>query len=196
MESLSLFNLSRTLEQFPDGLFTTTELVKLFPKVSLNTLYARLKRLKNHGAILELKHGQYLLSSKNPSDFTIANFLYAPSYVSLESALSMKSIITGFPHQITSVTTKKTRTFTLDNKEFAFHHLPTRWFFGFEKINRELIADKEKALLDFLYFCFKGLRQADKNELDLSEVNRKKIQEYLKIINNARFTKFVKKIIC
>lgn len=196
MESLSLFKLSRSLEIFPNGLFTTTELFKLFPNASQNTLYARLKRLKQAEAVTELKNGFYLLSSKNPSSFEIANFLHSPSYVSFESALSTHGIITGFPYQITSATTDKSLKIESDGKSFAYHHVSPRFFFGFEKFGAYLIADREKALLDYLYFAFKGLRSKDLSEFDLTEINKTKIKKYLKIINNARFASFVKKLIC
>ena len=49
-----------------------------------------------------------MFSSTN--DFLLANFLYQPSYISLESALSFFGIVTGFAYQITSLTTKKTNT--------------------------------------------------------------------------------------
>ena len=45
-----------------------------------------------------------------------ANYLYQPSYISLDSALSFYGVITGFSYKITSVSTKKTRSLIIDEK--------------------------------------------------------------------------------
>ena len=190
MESSSNLKISQTLNALPSPFFTTVDFLRLFPSKQ-NTLYDRLKRLKRNNVIKEVPGDNYLIVGKNYSDFEIANRLYSPSYVSLESALSFHGIITGFPYQITSVTPKKTRSIYFEGKEFVFHHINPTLFFGFEKKEKFLIADPEKSLIDYLYFVFKGLRNADLNEFDLSEIDQKKLWKYGKISGNKAFLSYL-----
>ncbi len=190
MESSSNLKISQTLNALPSPFFTTVDFLRLFPSKQ-NTLYDRLKRLKRNNVIKEVPGDNYLIVGKNYSDFEIANRLYSPSYVSLESALSFHGIITGFPYQITSVTPKKTRSIYFEGKEFVFHHINPALFFGFEKKEKFLIADPEKSLIDYLYFVFKGLRNADLNEFDLSEIDQKKLWKYGKISGNKAFLSYL-----
>ncbi len=64
------------------------------------------------GYILVLKRGIYMLSEEfrvtRCSNYFLANQLYTPSYVSLESALSYYGLIPEAVYATTSVTTKKT----------------------------------------------------------------------------------------
>jgi len=68
-----------------------------------------LERLTKKGIIKRLTKRKYLFTFLESDDFQIANFLYTPSYISLESALSFYGIITQFPYQITSITPKKNK---------------------------------------------------------------------------------------
>lgn len=147
MESLSNLEIQQILNKLSSPFFSAVDFLRLFPSRK-NTFYDRLKRLKKDNVIREIRRGLYLVVGKKYSDFEIANRLYYPSYISLESALSFYGIITGFPYQITSVTTKKTTAIEFDDKQFIFHHLNPCLFFGFEKKEDFLIADQEKSLLD------------------------------------------------
>lgn len=59
-------------------------------------------------------------------------------------------------------------------------------FFGYEKKDGYLIAVPEKALLDQAYLAAKGLRRFPIDEYDLSDLNNKKIQEYLTFFPKTR----------
>ncbi|MCG2691738.1 hypothetical protein L6272_02810 [Microgenomates group bacterium] len=193
MESLSNLKIQQILNAFPSPFFTTVDFLRLFPSKK-NTLYDRLKRLKKNQVIKEMRRGSYLIIGKRYSDFEVANRLFSPSCVSLESALSFYGIIAGFPYQITSVTPKKTRSLEFDGKEFVFHHLNPAIFFGFEKKENFLIAEPEKSLLDYLYFSFKGLRNPDLSEFDFSEINKNKFQKYCRQYRNKMFISYLRSI--
>src|SRR3990167_8806067 len=109
METLTTIHIIQILRKKTISLFTLSDFGRLFNIHNKQTLYKILQRLEKKKIITQLIKGKYLflLSSKAPHDFTIANFIYQPSYVSLESALSLYGIITSFPYTITSVTTKK-----------------------------------------------------------------------------------------
>ena len=177
------------------SLLTIQDFAKIFSEENKNTLYKKIARLEKNEIIKKLTKGKYVLTLKPPNDFLTANFLYKPSYVSLESALSLYGIITGFPHQVTSITTKKTKTVVVLGKEFHYTQISRKLFFGYEKKEDFLIAEKEKALFDYLYLTYKGLKTLDKDELDLSGVDKNKLKNYLKIQNSRTFLFFCEKYI-
>lgn len=109
------------------------------------------------GYLLQLKKGVYVLSDTyrkiGPSELFIANYLVTPSYLSLEYALGYYDLI---PEKVTvysSLTTKKTQTFTNVLGTFEYRSVKESLFFGFTKLasnNQEFfIALPEKAILDF-----------------------------------------------
>lgn len=112
------------------------------------------------GYLLQLKKGVYVFSETYrkiiPSRRFIANYLVMPSYLSLEYALGFYDLI---PEKVTvysSVTTKKTQTFTNALGKFEYCSLKDSLFFGFTKASSEnqdfFIALPEKAILDLFYF--------------------------------------------
>lgn len=194
MESYSQLEIIQTLGKVPLSLFTTVDFARLFPAVKKNTLYGRIKRLKRARLIKELIKGKYLVSSGKPNEFTLANFLYQPSYISLESALSFYGVITGFPFQINSITPRKTKLIKIDSREYQYYHIKPSLFWGLEKKEDFLIADKEKTLIDFLYYAYKGLKSLNMDEFDLSEIDRDRFIKYCNKITNGGFINFIKKI--
>lgn len=193
METYSPVEIIKTFQRKGISLFTLADFARLFKITNQNTVYKKIQRLEKKEVIRKLTKGRYLFALKKPDEFAIANFLYQPSYVSLESALSFYGIITGFPYQITSVTTKKTKTYVLGQKEYQYAQINKDLFWGYEKKEGFLIAQKEKALLDFLYLTLKGLRSEEMEEFDLSTVNKKRFKSYLKMTKNKRLLKFIQK---
>ncbi|MCX6706162.1 MAG: hypothetical protein NTV24_03630, partial [Candidatus Woesebacteria bacterium] len=63
------------------------------------------------------------------------------------------------------------------------------------KLDNFLIAEKEKALLDYIYFGIKGLRNLSFDEMDFSEINKDKLANYTKKIDNQQVAKVVKSIL-
>jgi len=121
----------------------------------------QLSRWNKQGLLVQLKRGMYLLNrddrAKEPSRFFLANQMVFPSYVSLESALSFHHLIPEAVPQITSVTTGKPAQFVSPEGSYVFRHVKATLFFGFETIREArgfevLMAEPEKALLDFFYF--------------------------------------------
>lgn len=176
------------------SLFTLSEFSRLFAISNQQTLYKKIQRLEKKGLIKKIIKGKYLFLLNKPSEFAIANFLRQPSYISLESALSFYGIITGFPYQMTSISVKKTKSYLFEKKTYQYTQISHDLFWGYEKKENFLIADKEKSLLDYLYLTFKGRKSLDlKAEFDLSEIDQKKLKNYLKIIKNRSFLKFIRR---
>lgn len=153
------------------SLFTWEDLFKIF-NFNSNTAKALLGRLKKRGIIRPLTRGKYLflLAKKLPEDFEIANFIYGPSYISLESALSFYGIIDQFPYQITSITFRKARNFEVNGKNFVYSHIKRSLFLDYRKENDYLIATPQKAVFDFFYLTYKGGKS--KNNLKLLHPER------------------------
>ncbi|MBU0578654.1 hypothetical protein KJ628_01590 [Patescibacteria group bacterium] len=179
-------------------LFTLDDFARLFKVKNRNTLYKIIQRLEKRKVATHLKSGSYKLTSGliNPplSDFRLANFLYRPSYISLETALSLYGIITGFSYAITSVSIKKTTSISLEGKEFSYSSISPKLFWGYEKITDHLIADPEKSLLDYFYFAYKGLRSNQLDEFDFSIIKKYKLKRYIRDTKNNNLISFIKKI--
>jgi len=104
----------RTLEKNKYYVFSYKDVLSFYPNEKTSSLKKLIYRWKNKEWICTLKRGLYELSY--PKDFTIpdmyiANRLYEPSYVSLETALSNYSIIPEVSMAVTSITPKPTRKF-------------------------------------------------------------------------------------
>ena len=139
-------------------LFKLEDVFKYFPKAKRETTLNQLNFWSKKRYLENISRGIYKLSDFEIKDpFLLANFIYSPSYISLESALNYYSIIPDIPFAITSVTINKTKKFkTKDYGVFYYSHLKPDLFFGFKSILVEKkysynIALPEKALFDYLY---------------------------------------------
>lgn len=108
--------------------------------------------------LIALRRGLYLpgpeLDLPLPNNFLIANHLRGPSYVSLESALSYWGLIPERVYEISSVTTKTSKTYETAIGRFSYQHLITPYYsFGIKSVRltdmqTALVASPEKALCD------------------------------------------------
>jgi hypothetical protein len=122
------------------------------------------------------------LSTSAFHPFVVANRLVTASYVSLQMALSYYSLIPEHVAVITSVTTNRPGQWDTPYGRFAFKHVQTDFFYGFEYravSNREhaFVASPEKALLDLVYLQPGGdkpeyLTSLRLQHLDQLDVNR------------------------
>jgi predicted transcriptional regulator of viral defense system len=189
---LSQAKIIEKLRQKEVSLFTATDFKRIFQIKKENTAYKILERLTKRGILERLTKRKYLFTFLESNDFQIANFLYFPSYISLESALSFYGIISQFPYQITSITPKKTKIIKTLNKEFSYSHIKLELFFGYEKKEKFLIALPEKALFDYLYLCSKGLRSFEKDDFDLKIIDKEKFLSLFKKTKQEKLIKLLK----
>lgn len=180
METITKDKAIKILHQKRVSFFNITDARKIFGTKKENTLYKLLQRLEKAGIIKRISKGKYLFSFRETNDFELANFLVNPSYVSLESALSFYGILSQFPYTITSVTPLKTKKIVHQEKEYEFSHLGSKYFFGFIKKDKFLIATPEKALLDELYFMAKKIRKISLTDLDLNLIDKNKFKRLSK----------------
>lgn len=173
-----------TLREKSIKLFDYKDIFTIFGLESENAVNSLLLRLKKAQVIRQLTKGKYVfpLASSPAEDFEIANFLYSPSYVSLETALSFYGIIDQFPYTITSVTINRAKSFKVQEKEFVYAQTKPEYYCDYLNENGILIASKVKAVFDFLYLAYKGGR--GKGNLSLMNfsrdlVTKKEVRDYL-----------------
>ncbi len=166
------------------------------------TLKVQLSSWKKKGLIIPLRKGLYILKEneeKIPSTFYLANQMYIPSYISMESALHYYGLIPEFVAQVTSITTRKTSSFKNKFGVFTYQHLKPKVYTGFTHIReinsnlQSLIANPEKAIVDFLYLNLSTFNESSPDIFHKSyrfqncgKVNRKKIKTYAKLFNSKK----------
>lgn len=195
MESMSINKAIKILHKKQIKLFSVIDAKKLFKIDNNNTLYKLLQRLEKQSIIERITAGKYQFSLIEAFEFELANFIADPSYISLESALSLYGILSQFPYSITSVTINKSQKIIYKEKEYEFNHISPKYFFSFIKKENFLIASPEKALLDELYFISKGIRKINLDELDLSKINKTQLREIAKEYKFIPLKKLLKKLI-
>lgn len=179
------------------SIFSRDEFRRLFQTTPLQTKKF-LEEYTKRGLLQRLKRGLYSLQIQPPGEEEIANALCRPSYLSFEYALAYHNVLPEMVYTITSATTKDTRSFTIENKTFAFYTIKKAAYTGYTAISkgerqRILIAEQEKALVDYLYFV--SLKKKPANDrLRITHLNRKKIIEYAKLFNRPALMALVSKL--
>jgi len=177
-------------------------------KVDPNFHKQRLSEWQKKGYIKKIIKGYYIFSDLEINEqalFIIANKIFDPSYISLEMALSYHGLIPESVYGITSITSKKTYTFTSELAEFSYNKIKPELMFGYELIHYQdqnfKIAEVEKAILDFFYINPKIKSEGDFYELRINkEIFREKVdmikfKNYLEKFNNKSLAKRVNKFI-
>jgi predicted transcriptional regulator of viral defense system len=181
METSGLTILVKQIYQSKLELFTTKTLRDMLgSKVSQSAFFSMLTRLTSRNILRKLERDKYILVGGHTHDFNIANFLYEPSYVSLEAALNFHGVLSQFPYEVASMTTRKPVTKTVDEKTYRYARIKKTLFWGYEFIQGFLIAQPEKALLDLLYLTSKGLAIVHTDELDTSKLDEARFALYAK----------------
>ena len=170
--------------------FSHQDILSFYPSEKKESLKQALFRWRKKGWVQSLKKGLYELSYPEDlalPDLWIANKLYSPSYVSLETALSYYSVIPEVSMAVTSVTTKPTRRFKNKHGLFIYRTIHPAGFRGYyvEKYREYdiLIAEPEKALADYLYFKTSRRKKYDFGEERwdkklIQRLDRKKLVQY------------------
>ena len=144
------------------------------------SLASYINSLIRYKILEKAEKGKYLVKDNLTNDFVVANLLYSPSYVSLETALNLYGVLSQFPVEISSVTIKRKKSKTIADKLYVYYHINPKFFWGFEKKEGALIALPEKALLDAIYLTSKGIKKITIGELDLSFIDKKVFTDFSK----------------
>jgi hypothetical protein len=155
--------LYQQLRSSPRPYITDAELAVLLGGTP-DSRYGKVKRLLAQGTLLHIRRGLYCYTDRvwhySPvHPYELAQHIYGPSYISLESALSFHQLIPEKTFTVTSVAVKRSRQFMTPLGPFSFLHLPTRDFYvGVERIEENghifFMANPWKAICDYVY-CYK-----------------------------------------
>ena len=147
------------LIRYPSPYLTRTELAVLIDR-SPNACDAIIKRAIQSGYLIRLRRGLYIISSiagaDKPDSRELAQFIYGPSYISFESALSWHSWIPEGVRILTSASIKRKKEVSTPIATFVYERIPSAVFsIGVRHIKTPtgsfLMADAWKALADLIY---------------------------------------------
>jgi len=159
----------------------------------------KISRLLKNADILRVKKGLYVFGpdyrQKPYSKEVLANLIYGPSYISLESALAFYHLIPERVEILTSITNKRNKVFHSPVGTFTYQYLQTAIYnIGVNLVHLDathaiLIATPEKAIADCLHFKkFKCMKT--KNDLRLFlETNLRLDMSCLKTLHKTRLQK-------
>jgi len=197
---MQFIDFQNKLSAYP--IFSLKDVSKLIPVFNR----IQLDRWEKKGYLKKVKRGFYCFSTQDFTQdflFYTANKIYAPSYapsyVSLEMALKHYGLIPEEIFQITSVSTKKGTRFETSLGHFSYRHIKPSLYFGYRLLDfgqqKLLIAEPEKAVLDYLYVNpklktaddFLGMRiNADqfRTHIDLEQFH-----QYLRVFDSKALSK-------
>ena len=149
---------------------------------------------------IRLKKGLYMLATNRAKIEEISNVLYSPSYLSLEYALSHYNLIPEAIYSITAITTKPTREFTVDGIAFTYNTIKKTAFTGYSLIDKDnkpfLMADPEKALVDYLYFVIlEGKELNDRININYSKLDHTKAIYYASLFSLPELDNLIKRVL-
>jgi hypothetical protein len=158
------------------------------------------------GYLVRLKNGIYAFSREKEKlrGEGIAFLLYQPSYLSLETALSWYGFIPEIVYAYTSVTARITRTFENAWGRFIYRHVKSELFWGYVEMKTDhgpyLLAEPEKALLDYFYLNLARINNEDDFEnIRLNEeqmentLNKDKFMIYLQAFGGKKMEKWARR---
>jgi predicted transcriptional regulator of viral defense system len=141
--------------------FTRTEL-DVWTGGSVYRRDALLRRAMAAGEVMRIRRGLYVLcppfGSQKPNPLVLAQQVYGPSYLSMESALSFHGWIPEAVYSVASVSLNRSRVFDTPAGRFEYVRVSQRTFFaGVDRIETSpagdavLMASPLKALSDLVY---------------------------------------------
>ena len=163
-------------------IFNLQEVAKLFPTESKNTINMQIKRMINRGDLERIRNG------------LLANLLYQPSYVSLETVLNNLGVIPDITMNVTSITTVTSKIISTTAGTFLYSKIAKDLYYGFDKIKDSGssyycdVACVEKALLDLIYV--RRVRSLGEYRFDFSDVNAGKLNALAE-----KFPRWVKEVL-
>jgi len=190
----------------------------VFPILEIKKLDASVNYLRRvyewqkKGYIKKVIKSFYIFSDLDINEevlFIISNKIYKPSYISFEMALSYYNLIPESVYGITAATSRKTSKFYTEMGGFFYRSLKPNLMFGYKLVKYKnqgyLMADIEKAILDFFYLRTDLKVEDDFSELRinarelLEQINSKKLRKYLSVYKNKsleerieRFVRYIK----
>ena len=164
-------------------------------KLSEKTVRAAIRRYEERGLLERVStkiYVNHLNQQFSPRD--LVNILRPESYISLESVMVERGITTQSPSVLTCVAPRYTQSFRTKSVGIVYRKISPDLFWGYEqkatRYNTYLIAEPEKALLDWVYLTRQEGLPTPLDELQLQFLNATKLRKYAK-----RFPRTVQTVI-
>jgi predicted transcriptional regulator of viral defense system len=207
--------LERVLDTYPSRIIEHATLSSILENLAYKRINDKIVKLKNKDILTPLKSGLYvynpLYNNTLLSKEIIANILLGPSCVSLDFAIWFHGLIPESVHEITSITTKRSKSFETHYGVFSYVLIKKELFnIGLEiktsKSGNFIMASKEKALCDKVYFTKdidlrsqKAMREflEDDLRIDMDELENcdiKIFEEYTKVSKSKKIEVLTKVI--
>lgn len=170
----------------PETVFTIDEVCQLFPGISYESIRDRLYYFTKVGKLKKLHQSVYAKKGYNP--FELANKLYKPSYISLETVLAREGVVFQYYETIFAVS-YLTRTVIVGDIKIQYRQIKGEALTnttGIHEKNGYHIATLERAFCDAVYI-YKNYHFDNLGALDWEKV--KSIQG---IYKNRAFEKRIK----
>lgn len=189
------------LDNYPSRIIEHATLSSILKNLGYKRINDKIVQLKNKGILTPLKSGVYIYNPLHNkalvSKEIIANVLFGPSYVSLDFALWYHGLIPESVHEITSITTKRSKSFETPFGVFSFHKIKKELFnIGLEiqacKSGNFIIASREKALCDKVYFTKDIDLRSQKAMIEFLEDDLRVDMDELENCNITIFEEYVK----
>lgn len=180
---LKLYSRSETV-------FTLNEISQLFPDIAYESMRDRLYYFTKVGKLKRLHQSIYAKVDYNP--YELANKLYKPSYISLETVLGSGNVVFQY-YETIFVVSYLTRTVTVAESSIQYRQIKGEILTntdGIEQKNGYFIATLERAFLDAVYiyknYHFDNLGAIDWEKVESlkkiykSKAFEKRVEEYYK----------------
>ena len=181
--------MNRALSEIGSVPVTTSIIESLYPE--LKSPDKKVVWLEKNGYIIRLKRGLYVVnpeqSGKTLSSELIANHLYAPSYISMSTALRYYGLIPEAVYVHQSMTVKHSRSFQTPIGSYDYKYISRKAFsVGVRSIHKGdyafLMASPEKSLCDLIANSLKvNLRYMKDVEIYLEQDIRMDMDEFYKM---------------
>lgn len=178
------------IKKIPKNYFSLNDLKKI-SLIKEASLKVALNRLVKTDQLIKLGNKLYTLDDSKIDWNKLACEIYAPSYLSFETALSYHNILSQQPLHLTLATLKRSRVIAILNKSLIYHHVKEEIFWGYQKIDNVFLAEAEKSFLDQAYLSLTGYAKFDTEEMNLNLLDKKKIKKYCQRFENKRLTKLI-----
>ena len=163
--------------------------------------YDKINELVKQGILIPVKAGIYVpgknVNIAGPETFLLANHIFGPSYISMDSALAYWGLIPEKVFETTSATSKHYKENKTSVGKFSYAHLPLPYYsFGIKMMALTpkqivLIASPEKALCDKIITTSGLLLRSVKQVKELLMEDWRIEKDVLRNLNNKEISTWI-----
>ncbi len=194
------------LQQLKTQYITQTEL-KYILDGSEDSRYAKIKRAVAGGLLIRVRRGLYCLNPslarEKPHPYELADRIYGPSVISLESALSYHGLIPEGVKVITSVSPRRRNYFKTPLGNYSYMTVPSKNFM--QSVQRIIdgkaiyfMASPWRAISDYVY-CYKRnwsnieplVESLRMEKEEIPKLMQEEAEQLIEYYNQQRITQFL-----